>query len=250
MALFFSYSGLLIDLLAVPLLLWKRTKVIAFSIMALFHLMNSQLWEIGVFPWLMISGTLLYFSPGWPHRIIRFFWKTHQTHAFSGFQENVTLSPAQKAGMAILLTYFLVQFLLPFRHFLYPGNVHWTEEGHRFAWHMMVRDKMAKAKFGVLHDGGKSSEPKSKLTLAPNQARIMPGRPDMILQWSYHTAEYFREQGYKNVEVRAQVKVSLNGRKPQLFIDPDINLAAQPRNLLPAPWILPLVEPLPISKGD
>jgi hypothetical protein len=35
------------------------------------------------------------------------------------------------------------QTLVPFRHLLYPGNVSWTEEGHRFAWHMKLRSKVA-----------------------------------------------------------------------------------------------------------
>jgi hypothetical protein len=41
---------------------------------------------------------------------------------------------------------------------------------------------------------------------------------------------------------------SLNGRKPQLFINQNVNLAAEPRTLRPAPWILPLTEPLPAAQ--
>jgi hypothetical protein len=38
---------------------------------------------------------------------------------------------------------------------------------------------------------------------------------------------------------------SLNGREPQLLIDPDTDLAVQPRVIWPpATWILPLTQPL------
>ena len=30
---------------------------------------------------------------------------------------------------------------MPLRHFLYPGDPSWTEEGHNLAWHMRLRSK-------------------------------------------------------------------------------------------------------------
>ncbi len=33
------------------------------------------------------------------------------------------------------------QVYLPVRHYFIPGNVFWTEEGHRMAWRMMLRNK-------------------------------------------------------------------------------------------------------------
>jgi hypothetical protein len=38
--------------------------------------------------------------------------------------------------------------------------------------------------------------------------------------------------------------VSLNGREPQLLIDPNVDLAKEEVSLLPARWILPLTTPL------
>ena len=52
----------------------------------------------------------------------------------------------------------------------------------------------------------------------------MTTHPDMALQYSHFLAELKRREGYENVEVRAQVMVSLNGRKPQLLIDPAADL--------------------------
>ena len=40
--------------------------------------------------------------------------------------------------------------------------------------------------------------------------------------------------------MHAWIEVRLNGRPPQAFVDPAVDLAAQPRSLAPKPWILPL----------
>ena len=66
----------------------------------------------------------------------------------------------------------------------------------------------------------------------------------MVLQLSHYVANELRKQGYTQVEVRARVLASLNGRKPQLLIDPTVDLAGQSRTLKPTPWIMPLQEPL------
>ncbi|MCR9118101.1 MAG: HTTM domain-containing protein, partial [bacterium] len=44
-------------------------------------------------------------------------------------------------------------------------------------------------------------------------------------------------------EVRVVAFCSLNGRKPQLLVDPDVDLSRQPRQSTPQPYIKPLVEP-------
>jgi len=67
----------------------------------------------------------------------------------------------------------------------------------------------------------------------------------MVLQFSHYLAEEKRREGYENVEVRALVMASLNGRKSQLMIDPTVDLAKERMSLWPAYWILPLTEPLP-----
>ena len=43
--------------------------------------------------------------------------------------------------MALLALFAAFHVLMPLRHHLYPGNVSWTEEGHNFSWHMMLRTK-------------------------------------------------------------------------------------------------------------
>jgi hypothetical protein len=134
---------------------------------------------------------------------------------------------------------------VPLRHHLYPGDVSWTEEGHRFSWRMKLRSKQGETRFFVTdptRGDTRVIEPASYLL--PSQLDEMSTRPDMILQFAHRLAAEARGAGSSNVEVRAMAKVSLNGRPAHLLIDPSVNLAAQPRSLRHASWIMPLGESL------
>ena len=156
------------------------------------------------------------------------------------------LSWKQKTVTLLLTTYLAVQLILPIRHYAYPGNVSWTEEGHNFSWHMKLRAKKAEALFVVTHRAsGQTWTIDPKDHLESRQLAKMATHPDMILQFCHYLAELKRREGYENVEVRAQVMASLNGRKPQMLIDPAADLAKEELSVLPARWILPLTEPLP-----
>jgi hypothetical protein len=141
----FSYGGLLFDLLFVPCVLWWRTRFLALGVALIFHLMNSRLFSIGIFPWFMIAANLLYLTPDWPRRIFR---------RGRTIGDQITNPPnnvrvGQHVIAAVLGLYLAGQILVPLRHYLYPGDVHWTEEGHYFSWRMKLRDKTGQAHFFV-----------------------------------------------------------------------------------------------------
>jgi len=234
-----SYGALLLDLSIVPLLLWRRTRLTAFVVAVLFHLMNSLLWTIGIFPWLMIAATTLFFPPDWPRRVFRRVGCAHQSAS----------EPARWWAQPTLLLaalYALIQALVPLTHFCYPGSVLWTGEGHRFGWHMLHRKMDGVVLFDVRDPTtGNAVEVDPTTYLAPHQYRQLPGRPDMLLQFAQHLADEMSPPGGPRFEVRVRTLVSLNGRKPQPIVDPEYNLAAAPRNLRHKTWILPLTEPLP-----
>jgi hypothetical protein len=247
-ALFFSYSGLIIDLFIVPCLLWGPTRVPAFMIAVMFNLMNSALWTIGVFPWLMIAGSALFFPPDWPRRLVARWRPVAPSEPLPPSEAPMSLTPQRLATISLLCLYAAWQTLVPFRHFLYPGNVHWTEEGHRFAWHMMLRAKTPTARFFVTDPASRTTyEARLSEFLIPPQIVTMGMRPDMILQFAHYLADNWSERTGRRPEVRALVIVSLNGRQPQVMIDPATDLAAQPRTLAPARWILPLGDPQAIA---
>jgi vitamin K-dependent gamma-carboxylase len=253
----FVYGGLLVDLLVVPLMLWRRTRLVAFSAAVVFNLINAAIFNIGIFPWFMLGATLIFFPPELMRRFARAFMtpgaalrtdEKNQTHVRT-VKPYTPSCPAlgrnQKIVLGLLATYLVVQLLLPLRHFLYPGNVSWTEEGHNFAWHMKLRTKRGESLFTVTHPPtGQTWVVKPEEYLEARQVMKMSTKPDMILLFSHYLAEQKRREGYDNVEVRAQVTVSLNGRKPQVLIDPNVDLAQQSRSLWPAGWIVPLTTPL------
>jgi len=242
---FFVYGGLLFDLLVVPLLLWKRTRVLAFSAAVFFHVVNKWLFDIGIFPALGISATLLFLSPGWPRRLCLLF---APADAPSAGAPRCAVSPlARKLTVYGCGAWLAVQLLVPLRHFLYPGNVHWTEEGHRFSWHMKLRDKQPVSTrfFATNPETGHTWEIDQTEYLSSRQRAQVGTWPDMAQQFAGFVAEELERRGEGPVAVRVEARVSLNGRNPQLLIDPDVDLSSVPRTLLPAGWIEPLTEPLP-----
>ena len=68
---FISLGGLCFDLFIVPFLLWRRTRPLAYLLALSFHLTNWYLFNIGIFPWLMIWATTLFFPPSWPREVLR-----------------------------------------------------------------------------------------------------------------------------------------------------------------------------------
>ena len=228
----FSYGGLAFDLLVAPMLFWPRTRIYAFALAIAFHFLNAGLFHIGVFPWLMIAMTTIFFVPDWPRRFLRL--------PEAGNAPSFRNHPLRNAALGL---YLALQMLIPLRHYLYPGNVSWTEEAHAFAWHMKLRDKASNlvlvARDPVTHEVW-HIDPTTELQ--DWQERKMSGRPDMILQYAHHVAQRLRAKTGHAIEVRAQTLVSLNGRPKQQLIDPDVDLARVHRNIWPAPWIVPLRE--------
>jgi hypothetical protein len=231
-----TYGSTLFDL-SVGFLLWgRRTFWPAAAVTLVFHLVNNYLFKIGVFPWLSLATLTLFRSPGWPRR-----W-------FPGAAPNTAahvLRPAavrQTAALVLLHLYLAVQLLVPLRHWLYPGNVSWTEQGHRFAWHMRLRHKDIRTFAMFLTDPPtgvrRQIDPREYLT--PRQVREMSSRPDMILQFAHHVADLEQARTGVRPVVNARVVASLNARPYQELIDPTVDLAAQPYSLAPAHWIMPL----------
>ena len=256
----FVIGGLLLDLLVVPLLLWRRTRPYAFGAAILFNLINAVIFDIGIFPWLMLGALLIFFPPDLMRRFARAFMSPGQPFEGNPAKEipvtpvvDVSSRPpsfaSQKLIAGLLAAYLAVQLLLPLRHYLYPGNVSWTEEGHNFAWHMKLRTKDGDAVFTVTYPAsGQTWTIKPEDYLKSHQLTKMTTKPDLIVQFSHFLAEEKRREGYENVEVRARVMVSLNGREPQLLIDPNVDLAKEDMSLLPARWIIPLTTPLDRNK--
>lgn len=227
----FAYGGLLLDLFIVPLLLWRRTRTPAFLVALAFHGMNALLFDIGIFPPMMAAASTIFFDPAWPRRLLK------RLPA----PEPAPLPPprAPRAVLAGLALWAAWQTLMPLRHFAYPGDVNWTEEGHRFSWHMKLRDKEGSGRIRVAFpQEGRAIDVNPRDWLTTRQEREMWTHPDQLLEFAHFLRDEFRGKGHSAVEVRAEVWVSLNGRPRALLVDPQVDLAAQPRWRGHARWVL------------
>ena len=236
--LLFSYGGLLIDLVAVPGLLWRRTRAATFVLLVAFHLANDQMFTIGVFPWLAIAATTIFFDHAWPRALTRFrATVAPRAPAPSGRPRRIRV--AEGTALVVLGLFAFTQLALPLRHHLYPSDVAWSEEGHRFSWRMMLRSKRGDLRFAVVDPAGGSWVVDARDLLAPFQVGQATTRPDLILQLAHHVALDYERRGHPGVAVHALAYVSLNGRPAQLLIDPFVDLTQVRWSIRSAPWILP-----------
>jgi vitamin K-dependent gamma-carboxylase len=245
----FSYAALLFDLFIVPFLLWRRTRLAAFWVATAFHLLNVRLFNIGVFPWLAIAGTTLFLSPSWPRRVLSIFGRKRAPDTVS---ESRPLPPVQqRVVLTLVLLYIAIQVVLPLRPFLYRGGIEWTQAEHRFSWRMMLIAKWDHAYFYVTDpNSGQTFQAVPEDFLNYWQADKIQWRPDMLLQFAHYLAKVMPREGPKPLKVEARVLVGLNGRKPRLFIDQNVDLAAEEQTWGRPHWLLEIHEPLPNPPAD
>ena len=233
----FVWSGLLFDLLIVGLLLFRRTRLLGFGLCLVFHLANASLFRIGIFPWLMIFATTIFFEPDWPRKIFSSLLPVTEGPSFVAAKK----SPARFALFGFLGLFVGLQILLPMRHVLYNENTSWTERNHHFSWHMKLRGKTTAIRFYTRNLGnGQWAKFKLEEHLKLHQLMRMTRDPWMIRDFALFIEDYYRHLGISDIEVRVFALCSLNGRKPQLLIDPKVDLTAD----LPSDWIVPLEAPV------
>lgn len=240
-----AYGGCLFDLFIVPALIWKRTRPIAVLLAAGFHLTNSYLFSIGVFPWLMLAATTLFFEPDWVRRIPKLGkwpgWVLDRGEDFSRAS-----AVWQKRIVVAASVWLAIQVLVPLRHHLYPGHVAWNEDGHYCSWRMKLRSKRGTVKFRVVErDTDRSWIVDPKDDLSKRQARKIRGKPELIRQYANHLVERYREEEGIEVDVYVDAVAALNYRPTQRFIDPDYELGHEPASYAPYHWVTEVewVEP-------
>jgi len=236
-AYLFSWGGAFYDLTIAFFLLNKKTRIFAYAMVILFHLMTNVLFNIGLFPMIMISSTLIFFSTTFHEKLLSYF----------GFQKNDTRIYAfpkwnKRLLQASLPFFVLLQIVLPFRHLLYPGDLKWTEEAYRFSWRVMLVEKTGQSTFFVKDSAsGRKSEIINGQYLTKFQEKQMCIQPDFMLQFAHFLKTQYQKQfNYTNPIVTVHSHVALNGRVSQPFIDPSINLANIEDGFAPKKWILPL----------
>jgi len=220
------------------------------------------MFQIGVFPLVMIGATLIFFSEAWHERLwTAGYWtldlgrwtalnriqdRKTNLQAFnsprskaqrltSNVQRPTSNSPTSNSptsnsltsnvSIALLFLHFAFQLLFPWRYLLYPGNLFWTEEGYRFSWRVMLMEKAGTATFFVKDaKTGREGEVLNGEFLNPHQEKQMAMQPDLILQFAHFLKQHYEKKGVSDPSVRAEVYVTLNARPSQLLIDPTMDL--------------------------
>lgn len=243
-AYLFSWTGCFYDLFIVFFLLSNRFRPFAYFVVVLFHLITWLLFPIGVFPWVMIFSTLIFFSISFHERILSWFERRKNSSPI-----DVHLIRPRKFVRTFLLVYVMIQLLVPLRSILYRGDLFWNEEGFRFSWRVMLMHKEGHATFSLLDlKSGRELEIKNSDFLTPTQEDQMATQPDMILQFAKHLKAHYDGRvlefgDYKfpifNPEIHAEIYVSLNGRPAQLFVSKTVDLTSKPYNLCHRDWLEP-----------
>ncbi len=246
LAYVFAWFGCFYDLTIPFFLSFRKTRYVAYFFVVVFHVITWLLFPIGVFPWVMIFSTLIFFPASFHQRWIGFFKRllSWQVQPVSGVK-----SSSRQLVKLLLSMYIAVQLFLPMRYLLYPGELFWTEEGFRFSWRVMLMDKDGYATFYIVDPkSGGSIEIDNKKYLTPVQEKEMSTQPDMILQYAHYLGEQFRDTvlvygkqrvHLRNPAVEASIHVTLNGRPHQLFVDRKTNLMRESYSLQHRTWIAP-----------
>lgn len=226
----FSWFGMIYDTTIVFFLLYSPTRKLAFVSVVIFHALTGILFQIGVFPLVMIATVTIFFDPNWHKKCL--VWMAtilDQTHLnYLQLKQKIVLpiqKQQQQAILSLLLVFFCLQLLFPWRYKLYDSNIFWSEEGYRFSWRVMLMEKSGAATFYV-QDGNTGREGRviNSNFLNKHQEKQMAMQPDMILQYAHFLGDYYQKQGIQNPKVRAKVYVTLNGAKSRLFFDEQLDL--------------------------
>jgi hypothetical protein len=245
-----SWSGMLYDLSIPFLLLYKRTRFVAFLFVIFFHVFTRVLFPIGMFPYIMIVSALIFFDARLHNKIINFIKKhiiksktilfLEPNFYFSKFKSKVILS--------LFAVFFAFQMLLPWRSLLYPGELFWTEEGYRFSWRVMLMEKAGSTNFKIVNlDSGASFRVNNTDFLTSFQEKQMSYQPDFILEYAHFLGDHFTKQGHNNVGVFATSYVALNGRLSARFINEKVDLYQQKFSFTHKKWILPFQSQIKIK---
>lgn len=214
-----AYVGILFDALIIPLLLWKQTRKFAFFASIFFHLFNSFVFQIGIFPYLSLAFVLFFF----PTKTIHHLFLQKKTF----YEANEVIVPKyHKPLVTVFIIYFIIQIGLPLRHWFIKDDVLWTEEGHRLSWRMMLRAKSGRTTFKVI-DAETNLEIPIRVEdyLSSKQQRTVSTKPDVIWQFAQRIKKMFADKG-RNVKIYANTSIRINGGELKELIDPEVDLGS------------------------
>ena len=231
-AYFFAWFGLVYDLSVAFFLMARKTRPYAYIAVVSFHIITWLLFPIGVFPWVMIFSTLIFFGEDFHVKLLN---RLKSIFSYQPSELKQSFRKAPKVYVTLIVIFMCIQIILPFRYLLYPGNLFWNEEGFRFSWRVMLMHKEGLATFYIEDKNtGEQIEIDNSDFLTESQEQQMATQPDFLIQYGHHLYDIYRDTIFhfsnekvhlREPIVRADVKVSLNGRLNQQFVSKKYNFA-------------------------
>ena len=215
-----AYGGILFDGLVIPMLLFRPTRKLALIASVVFHMFNSIVFQVGIFPYMSLAFILFFYDASVVQGIF-----LRKKPLYEG--DEVVIPKYAKPAIVVFTFYFIVQALLPLRHHLIEGNVLYTEEGHRLSWRMMLRAKSGIIQYKVVDKAtGNSEIIDHEHMVSPKQRNLLATKPDVIWQFVQRLKRKYEVEG-REIEVYAlNSRLSVNGKPYIDFIDKEVDLAA------------------------
>lgn len=230
----FSWAGMLFDLFIIIFLIMKKTRLFAFASVIIFHSLTGLLFQIGVFPIVMIFMASLFLDTTYHEKCMSFVFPKQNTGE-SDKTYSFSLNPL---GYGLIAIYISFQILFPFRYALYPGNHLWTEQGYRFGWRVMLTEKSGTAQFMITdRKSGTTGYVHNSDWLTPHQEKQMSFQPDMILSYAHFLHDVYEQKGVHDPIVTVDCWVTMNGRPSARLIDPSVDLSKIEDDLGHKSWI-------------
>lgn len=250
-----AYGGIAIDLICPVLLLFRKSRWVGAIVLVSFHILNSRLFNIGLFPLIGLVLLIPFFEN---QKAFRAVYSSFVPISPGGNERQLSLA-SRSLILTVLAIYFSVQILVPLRHHILRLDPVWTEVGRFFSWRMMLRNK--DSYFDLMIDSSEAREWISNNAgrlprLHSNHMVSLQENPWFLLQYVRKLDEVLSSHGMTNVPIRAVCLVSLNQRPYQVLIDPSVDLTGVTYSILKEPhWILPLDRDLsqtvkPLTKED
>ncbi|XP_025068611.1 vitamin K-dependent gamma-carboxylase [Alligator sinensis] len=244
-------GGLVLDLSAGFLLFFDVTRPVALIFVTYFHCMNSQLFSIGMFPYVMMAASPLFCHPAWPRCLtarapacLRWALPSLEPPEPSPPDQSRGLGLRQHVGAAFTLLYVLEQLFLPYSHFITQGYNNWTNGLYGYSWDMMVHSR-SHQHVKITYRDGLTGEVGYLKPGVFTQSRRWKDHADMLKQYATCLSERLASYNVSQPHIYFDVWVSINDRFQQRLFDPRVDIVrAEWSPFRPTPWLQPLLVDL------
>lgn len=230
-AYLFSYCGALFDLTIPFFLTARKTRKWAYLFVIIFHLLTAYLFPIGVFPYVMICSTIIFFGNNFHSKVLFI------NQAKESPKEIITKTHTLTRNV-ILMVFISFQLLFPFRYLLYTDDLFWTEQGYRFSWRVMLMEKAGYAQFKVYpYNDQRFILVNNSDYLTPIQEKMMSTQPDFIIQYAHMLGKQYEKFPNQKVKVTVDSYVSINGKGSKRYVKSEVDLMQINNSFKPINWL-------------